>query len=149
MSVPIADDVGADDARFDRRPGGHRLALGLLAAVLLIWAAAMALALRGAALGEEAEGIMLAVFPPGTRGAAVLGAVAAADGTLIRSTGLGFVWVVHGPAPGFVGRLRQHGALVAYGEVPFAPSLGGCIVFAPRARGIEAVPGLDALRLDG
>jgi hypothetical protein len=82
---------------------------------------------RAADLPPEAGGTMVAVFPPGFDGADALAAVARADGLPVRTTWLGNVWVVHGPEPGFAGRLREAGAWLAVAAVPFEPGLlGGC-----------------------
>ena len=75
----------------------------------------------------EAAGTMVTVFPPGFDEADALAAVVRADGLPVRTTWLGNVWVVHGPAPGFAGRVREEGAWLALAAVPFEPGLlGGC-----------------------
>jgi hypothetical protein len=40
------------------------------------------------------------------------------------------VWVVSGEEKGFAGRLRNEGAMGAYGELPFAPAVAGCLAYA-------------------
>ena len=112
----------------------HRLAAGLLAAVVLAWVGVVALAVRDAALPPEARGSVVAVFPPTLSGAEVLATVARADGRPVRTTWLPNAWIVHGPAPGFAGRLEAAGAWGAFASVPFEPgggALGGC-PFVPR-----------------
>ena len=105
----------------------HGLAVALLAAVLFAWAGLVALVVRAADLPPKAAGTMVAVFPPGFDEADALAAVVRADGLPVRTTWLGNVWVVHGPAPGFAGRVREEGAWLALAAVPFEPGLlGGC-----------------------
>ena len=120
------------DLRTSRGPT-HGLAAALLAAVLLAWAGFAALAVRAAALPPEAAGTMVAVFSPTVSEAEVLTAVARADGLPVRPTWVRNAWVVHGPTPGFAGRLGAAGAWAALASMPFEPSgvLGGC-PFVPR-----------------
>ena len=111
-------------------PGlGHRLALWLALAVVVASLAAMAVAMRAAALPDEASGTMLAVFEPGTGEDQIFARLVAAGGTPIRPTWLPFVWVVAGEGPGFVGEIRAAGALGAYGELPFSPQIAGCFAY--------------------
>lgn len=109
---------------------GHRLALGLFAAVLLAWIAAMAILMRHAALPPEASGPMLVVFEPGTPDDAVFASLTRAGARVIRQSGLSFIWVVAGEEPGLAGRLVQEGALGAYRELPLSPVIAGCFALA-------------------
>ncbi len=108
----------------------HRLALSIAAGVLLVWLVAMAIAMRAAALPDQASGAMIAVFPPGIGENGQITAIVNAGGKPVRQTWIGAVWVVEGDAPGYAGRLRQNGALAAYGELPFSPELAGCFAYA-------------------
>jgi len=38
--------------------------------------------------------------------------------------------VVVGEQQGFAGRLFEQGAIGAYGELPFAPAVAGCLAYA-------------------
>ena len=109
---------------------GHRLALTLGLAVLLAWLLVMALVVRTAALEPRASGKMLAVFEPSMPQDVIFASLLAAGGKPLRSTWLPFVWVVVGEEEGFAGRLRDHGAIGAYGEMPFAPTVAGCLAYA-------------------
>jgi hypothetical protein len=109
---------------------GHRLAVVLGLAILLVWLLAMSFVVRAAALEPRATGKMLAVFEPGTSEDIIFDSLLAAGGKPLRSTWLPFVWVVVGEEEGFAGRLREHGAIGAYGEMPFAPSVAGCLAYA-------------------
>jgi hypothetical protein len=109
---------------------GHRLAMVLGLAIVLAWLLAMSVVVRAAALEPRATGKMLAVFEPGTSEDVIFGSLLAAGGKPLRGTWLPFVWVVVGEEEGFAGRLREHGAIGAYGELPFAPSIAGCLAFA-------------------
>jgi hypothetical protein len=109
---------------------GHRLALVLGLAIVLAWLLTMSLVVRAAALEPRATGKMLAVFEPGTSQDIIFDSLLAAGGKPLRSTWLPFVWVVVGDEDGFAGRLREHGAIGAYGELPFAPSVAGCLAYA-------------------
>jgi hypothetical protein len=108
---------------------GHRLAMMLGLAIVLAWLLAMSVVVRAAALEPRATGKMLAVFEPGTSEDVIFGSLLAAGGKPLRGTWLPFVWVVVGEEEGFAGRLREHGAIGAYGELPFAPSIAGCLAF--------------------
>jgi hypothetical protein len=112
------------------RAADHRLALRLALSVLAVWLLGMAIVVRSAALGPEASGKMLAVFEPGTSQDIIFNALVAAGGRPVRDTWLPFVWVVDGVESGFAGRLKQHGAVGAYGELPFAPAVAGCLAYA-------------------
>jgi hypothetical protein len=92
---------------------GHRLALGLALAVLVLWFAVRAITVRLAALPASASGPMLVAFEPGTSEDRIFGNIIAAGARPVRSTWLGFVWVVAGDAPGLAGRLAERGALGA------------------------------------
>ena len=118
-------------------PGlGHKLALWLAAGVLAVSLAAMATAMRAAALPPEASGKMLVVFQPGTHQDDILLHLVKAGGAPVRQTWLPFVWVVAGDAPGFAGAMMRHGAMGAYGELPFSPQLAGCFAYVD-AKAIE------------
>jgi hypothetical protein len=111
-------------------PGlGHKLAVWLAAAVLVVSLVGMAAAMRAAALPPEATGKMLVVFQPGTGQDDMFGRLIAAGGEPIRQTWLGFVWVVSSQTPGFAGRIVADGALGAYDEMPFSPQIAGCFAY--------------------
>ncbi|WP_448208400.1 hypothetical protein [Azospirillum sp. sgz302134] len=107
---------------------GHGYALALGALALAAWAAVMGVTLSQAALKEEDGGTVLAVFPPGTPNAEAFAAVVRAGGEPVRQTWIPFAWVARSDGGGFVGRLKQEGAVTAYGELSVGPALGGCAV---------------------
>ena len=117
---------------------GHGLALLLAGAVAAAWVGVMALSLRQASLPPETDGLVLVAFPPGTSDADAFVAVVRAGGEPVRPTWLGFVWVAHGRAGGFVGRLEGEGALAAFGELSLVPVLGGCAVVSADDRRLPA-----------
>jgi hypothetical protein len=121
-----APRTGATDVRWS----GHRLALATAAAILAVWLAGMAVAMRAAALPPEASGAMIAVFPPALHENDALAAIIAAGGKPVRRTWIGSVWVVEGDAPGYAGRLRDAGALAAYRQFPLSPEIAGCFAYA-------------------
>jgi hypothetical protein len=104
----------------------HRLAFALAAATFLFWAVAMGLSLRAAALPDDASGMIVAVFAPGTEAPEAFARVLAAGGTPVRPTDPGLGLVAFAEAPGFAGRLREQGALLVLGDFPFGPVLAGC-----------------------
>lgn len=106
----------------------HRLAILFAMAVLVLWGLVMAVSLREAALPDQTSGMVLAVFPPGTSDDVAFSAMVEAGGSPVRATWIGFAWVTEGREDGFVGRLKQSGAVAAFGEVPLAPAIGGCVV---------------------
>ena len=112
------------------RPAGHRLALALFAGVIVLWLAGMAIVMRHAALPPEASGPMLAVFEPGTPADAIFASLTRAEARIVKPSGLPFVWVVAGDAPGLAGRLAREGAIGAYRELPVSPVIAGCFAFA-------------------
>ncbi len=105
---------------------GHGFALAFGGVILAVWLGVMAVSLRQAALPEETDGLVLAVFPPGPPDDAAFTAMVNAGGEPVRPTWLGFAWVARGREAGFVGRLKSEGALAAFGELPVGPALGGC-----------------------
>ncbi|CAO3381907.1 hypothetical protein [Azospirillum argentinense] len=110
-------------------PGfGHGFALALGALALVVWAVVTGVALNQAALNEEDGGTVLAVFPPGTPTAEAFTAVVRAGGQPVRQTWIPFAWVARSDGGGFVGRLKEEGAVTAYGELSVGPALGGCAV---------------------
>ena len=111
-------------------PGlGHKLALWLAAGVLAVSLAAMATAMRAAALPPEASGKMLVVFQPGTQQDEIFRHVIEAGAKPVRRTWLPFVWVVAGDTPGFAGTIMAEGAIGTYDELPFSPQLAGCFAY--------------------
>jgi hypothetical protein len=111
-------------------PHWHRLALGLCAAVLVLWLTTMAILMRHAALPPEASGTMIAVFEPGTSADDAFASLTRAEARVVRPGGLAFIWVVAGDEPGLAGRLVREGALGAYRELPVSPMIAGCFAFA-------------------
>lgn len=105
---------------------GHGFALALGGVVLAVWVAMMTVSVRQAALPDDTDGLVLAVFRPGTPDHEAFGAMVRAGGEPVRATWLGFAWVARGREAGFVGRLKSEGALGALGEIPLGPTLGGC-----------------------
>ena len=61
-------------------PIGHGLAAALLGGILLVWAGLMGLSLQRAALPDATDGLMLAVFSPGTSDAEAMTAMVRAGG---------------------------------------------------------------------
>ncbi|WP_137390520.1 hypothetical protein [Rhodoligotrophos defluvii] len=113
-----------------RRSNPHWLAAGIGVALLVVWLAVMALAIRDAALAPDATGRMFVVFPPGLDDTAMVNRIAAAGGQPVRQTWIDSVWVVAGDRPGLAGALKDQGALGAYGELPVGMQLAGCFAWA-------------------
>ncbi|MGE4248441.1 MAG: hypothetical protein AB7F09_03570 [Parvibaculaceae bacterium] len=109
---------------------GHKFAAAFGGLVLVLWLIVMAVTMRQAALPPEAPGPLLAVFEPGLSQDEMFARIIAADGKPLRGTWLGFVWVVAGEEAGLAGRLEAHGAIGAYAELPFNPTLAGCFAYA-------------------
>lgn len=109
---------------------GHRLAIALFIAVVVIWLAVMAVVMRAAALPPDASGTMLAVFEPGTTEDEIFSRLTRADARPVRPTAFGFIWIVAGESPGLVARLKEHGAIGAYRELPISPTIAGCFALA-------------------
>jgi hypothetical protein len=106
--------------------GSHKFAFGFFGSVLLVWLVGMTLFVRQSALPPEASGTMMAVFDPSTTQEAAVAAIIKAGGNVVKKSGLDFVWVVQGDAPGLAGNLKAAGALGAYRELPISPALAGC-----------------------
>jgi hypothetical protein len=87
---------------------GHKLAIGMFAAVLLATALAMAGTMLAGRASDEEAGTLLAVFPPSTRPNNVFGQIILAGGKPIRPTWVRGTWVVHGDEPGL--RRQAQGA---------------------------------------
>jgi hypothetical protein len=109
---------------------GHGLALGLFAGVIAVWLVVMVIVMRHAALPAEASGPMIAVFEPGVSADDVFAKLTQAGARPVRATGFDFIWIVAGDEPGLAGRLAQQGAVGSYKELPFSPTLAGCVALA-------------------
>jgi hypothetical protein len=109
---------------------GHRLAFGLFVSVLIVWLVVMAMVMRHASLPAEATGPMIAVFEPGTPADDIFAKLTQAGAKPVRATAFDFIWVVAGDEAGMAGRLKDQGAVGAYRELPFSPTLAGCIALA-------------------
>lgn len=109
--------------------GGHRLALGLLLAVVAVWGGVLFVALRDAAEAAAASQTVTAVFAPGAGIKDAFMATAAAGGSIVSDTWLPNVWILHSEQTGYAMRLREAGALVVLDLSPFssltAPTCGG------------------------
>ena len=124
---------------------GVGLAISLMAGIALAWLALMRVVLRLSALAPEESGKVFAVFPPGISERQAFGAILAAGGAPLRTVLGGWGWIAHDDAAGFVGRLRDAGALAAFRGAPGGLSLAGCFAFIadqprldPFARALEA-----------
>ena len=109
---------------------GHRLALGLFAAVLTVWIAVMAVVMRQGALPPEATGTMLAVFEPGTPEDQVFASITRANGRPVRASAFPFIWIVSSDEPGLAGNLIREGAIGTYRDLPISPTIAGCFALA-------------------
>ena len=120
-----------------RRPRpfpGHRFALGLLGAVLLVWASLFALGLHEAALPPQRAGMVTVVFPPGFDAREMMARVVRADGRAVRETMFDNIWVVQSDRGGFVGRLEAAGAWAAFDPAAFDPvDVAGCFLLPLRS----------------
>ncbi|MGH6944163.1 MAG: hypothetical protein ACREH6_08095, partial [Geminicoccaceae bacterium] len=97
--------------------------LGLMAGVLLVWLAAVLLALRTAALPPGATGTLFVVFLPGISSADAFASVVDAGGRPLRPAFGAWAWIVHADEAGFVGRLEANGALGAFPNAPLGAVL--------------------------
>ena len=109
---------------------GHRLALGLFAAIIVLWLVVMAYVIRQSALPPEATGTMLAVFEPGLPEDVIFARLMKAEARPIRPTAFGFIWVVTSEEAGLAGRLVAEGAIGTYRDLPISPTIAGCFAFA-------------------
>lgn len=109
---------------------GHRFAITFFVGVLLVWLAVMAVLTRNAALAADASGTMLVVFPVSVSETDAVAAIAASGGNVIKKSGFNFAWLVDAPEAGLAGRLKDHGALGAYRELPIPVELAGCLAVA-------------------
>ena len=112
--------------------GGHRLAFGFFAAIVIAWAAILAVTLKQAELPPEAAGRVVAVYPFGWSGQASAAAALHTEASLVRETWLPNILEVASQQPGFAGRLQQNGAIVVYRAQPFSLfTLAGCTGLPP------------------
>lgn len=98
--------------------GRHSLAVGFMAAVLLVWAAAMLLVLNNARLPAEASGRVVAVYPFGWSREAVLAAAMRTEALPVRETWLANAIELQSDRPDFVARLLATGATRVYRAQP-------------------------------
>ena len=118
----------------------HSIALSFFAVVLVAWAGIMVWVMRDATLPREAKGTMIAVFEPGITADDAFARLSRAGARPVRETSLAFIWVVNAEEPGLSGRLLDEGAIGAYRELPFSPTLAGCVAVAEQK--IAAYTGL-------
>ena len=110
----------------------HRLALGFVVAVLLLWAGLFGWTLQRAALPPEASGRVIAVYPFGWTDAAVTGAALRTEARLVRQTWLSNAVELASEDAGFADRLRKTGAIAVYRAQPFNLfTLAGCSGMPP------------------
>ncbi len=110
---------------------GHRLALGLVAAVLAVWSVFTLTALDAAALSPEAGGDVVVVFPMGVSSHRAYDAIIRAGGGVLEKSLFANAWIARSEEPGFVGRLLAQGAWRAFDPVPIQPLLiAGCFATA-------------------
>ena len=110
----------------------HRLALGFVAAVLLLWAGLFGWTLQRAALPPEASGRVVAVYPFGWDMLAVTAAATRTEARLVRQTWLPNAVEVASDEAGFAARLRDSGAIAVYRAQPFTLfTLAGCTGLPP------------------
>lgn len=127
LRQPAVEETSPNEAALAR--GRTGLALVLMAAVALVWVAAVVLILRPAVLAPGDAGKLFVVFAPGIDRAAAFRAIVDADGEPIRAILGSWGWVAHGERRGFVGRLEAEGALVAFRNAPGGFPLAGCFAF--------------------
>ena len=72
--------------------GGHRLAFGFFAAIVIAWAAVFAMTLKQAELPPEAEGRVVAVYPFNWNGEASAAAALRTEARLVREPGCPIFW---------------------------------------------------------
>ncbi len=107
---------------------GHGLAGRLLAAAAVVWLAAFSLSINGSRLADAEHGPMVVVLRPGTTDAEAISAIGRAGGSVVAPVaGTSFVWSAVGDRPGFVGRVRSEGAMVAFRNLPVVTMLVGCM----------------------
>ena len=112
----------------------HRFALVLVVVVVGVWCLFMATALRGAALGDDATGTVLVVFPPFGDDYEAYAAIIDAGGGVLEKSFLANAWIARSAGPGFVGRLLDAGAWRAFDPAPIQPLvLVGCFTSVPAA----------------
>jgi hypothetical protein len=104
----------------------HRFAMLVFAGVLALWLGVMFTMVRRAALTDQATGPMMVVFEPGISEDAAFAAITRAGAKPIRKMDLNFIWLVEGSA----GDLARQGALGSYRELPFSPTIAGCVAVA-------------------
>ncbi|WP_341915735.1 hypothetical protein [Ferrovibrio terrae] len=113
---------------------GHRLALGLLLGVTLVWLLLLGWTIRQAVLPPEASGRVIAVYPFGWDGTASLAAALGTEARLVRQTWLGNALELASDDPGFAARLRQNGAIAVFRAQPLTLfTLAGCTGMPPQS----------------
>jgi hypothetical protein len=110
----------------------HRIGLGFLAAILLLWAGLLGWTLQRAALPPEASGRVIAVYPFGWTELAVTSAAMQTEARLVRQTWLTNAVELASDEAGFANRLRGTGAIAVYRAQPFTLfTLAGCSGLPP------------------
>lgn len=107
-------------------PSTNALISGFLVAAF----AAMALVLWASQGEANEDGLLIAVFPPTADERSIMQAIAAADGTFVRSSLPETTIIAHSNEPGFADRLKTEGAWLTYSDAPFGNGLAGCLALA-------------------
>lgn len=110
--------------------GNHTFAGMLFIAVVSVWLVLMGFAINASVLPDMRSGKVLVVFNLRMTANDAFATIVKAGGNPVRQTWLKFVWVAQSSANGFVGRLKQHGAMAALDEFQFSPQLAGCFAFS-------------------
>ncbi|HMH18907.1 MAG TPA: hypothetical protein VK572_12260 [Burkholderiales bacterium] len=131
-----------------RKPRGNRAWIWACALLLAIaWVPLFGIHFYRMSLDRPATGTVLVVFPPTVSMRDFFRSVAAADGSLVGPVDwFPRMWVVQSAEPGFVGRLKEHGAWGVYStDLLSTRALFSCsgIVAPPSAAG-PAVPSRPA-----
>ena len=113
--------------------GQHTFAGLLLIGVICVWLVLMGVAIKASVLPNMRGGKVLVVFGLRATASEAFATIVKAGGNPVRQTWLKFVWVAQSPANGFVGRLKQYGAVAALDEFQFSPQLAGCFAFSTNA----------------
>lgn len=126
--APVLAGRAADRPTTRVRDGTGPLAMTLIVlGFVVVWLAAVVIALRLMMLPADAAGRLYVVFPPATGPDQAFSSILEAGGRPVGPALGSWTWEAFGEEPGFVARLEDQGALVALRTTPLGIPLAGCL----------------------
>jgi len=126
-AASLVTRVNVARASRNRRVSNAKLALVWVLLLLVTWVTPVGVGLRKAVLADGETGTVVVLFPAGSTTSKNFERIVEAQGAFVRHTWLDQAWIASSYDPGFVGRLKDQGALAVFDTALLDPaSLLGC-----------------------